>query len=109
MFYQAQKAALEQISRLCSEKQHFTRQIDFLGNEIRAQRDDVMQMKGELKATCRKGAPKMTLPTGKLNINPVIVFKFFFTILFDHVVKGVVVVTWYLIDSVLYIKSNAKS
>eukprot|EP00112_Aurelia_sp_Birch-Aquarium-sp1_P011325 Seg2381.3 transcript_id=Seg2381.3/GoldUCD/mRNA.D3Y31 product="Coiled-coil domain-containing protein 171" protein_id=Seg2381.3/GoldUCD/D3Y31 len=70
MFYQAQKVALEQISRLCSEKQHFTRQIDFLSNEIRAQRDDVMQMRGELKATCRKDVPKSTLPIRSLNSDP---------------------------------------
>ena len=75
MFYQSQKVALEQISRLCSEKQYFTRQIDFLSNEIRAQRDNVMQMKGELKATCRKDVPKLTLPIGNLNSNPVTIFR----------------------------------
>ena len=50
MFYQAQNLALQEISRLCNEKEQLTKKIDILSEEIRSQRDNVMQMRGEVNA-----------------------------------------------------------
>lgn len=50
MFYQAQSLALQEISRLCSEKEQLTRKTDKLSEEIRSQRDSVMQIRGEMNA-----------------------------------------------------------
>ena len=50
LFYQAQNLALQEISRLCSEKEQLTQKIDMLIEEIRLQRDNVMQIRGEMNA-----------------------------------------------------------
>ena len=59
LFYQAQKLALQEISRLCNEKEQLTQKIDILSEEIRSQRDSVMQIRGEMNALKVSNASRM--------------------------------------------------
>jgi len=59
LFYQAQNSALQEISKLCNEKEQLAQKIDILSEEIRSQRDNVMQIRGEMNALKASNAGQM--------------------------------------------------
>ncbi|XP_065060091.1 coiled-coil domain-containing protein 171-like [Rhopilema esculentum] len=76
MFYQAQNLALQEISKLCVEKQHLTQKLDILSEEVRSQRDSVMQIRGEMNALqLANSSSRRGIPIGhKSDVNPVGLF-----------------------------------
>ena len=76
MFYQAQNLALQEISKLCVEKQHLIQKLDILSEEVRSQRDSVMQIRGEMNALqlANSSSRRGIAIAHKSDVNPVDLF-----------------------------------
>ncbi len=51
LFLQAQRQALNQIVKLNTEKQHLLKRLEFLTDEVQLNKQNVLQMKDDLRAT----------------------------------------------------------
>eukprot|EP00794_Sanderia_malayensis_P009753 gene9753-10750_t len=51
LFFQAQRQALNQVAKLNTEKQQLVKRLDFLSHELQFHKEQVLQMKGSLRAS----------------------------------------------------------